>query len=155
MSEHTNSFPAIHREPGSTQRISASRLRMFLSNLALIGRAESGGFYRGALTDADHIARLKFLEWAKERDFACSYDPMGNLFVRLPGRDVSLSPASNDKTPIEVGTILTIEPNMVYHIEVDGERRRCVLVHEENIAVTDKGVRLLTRRAPQAMPIIQ
>jgi Xaa-Pro dipeptidase len=63
--------------------------------------------------------------------------------------------ASDDKTPIEVGTILTIEPNMVYHIEVDGERRRCVLVHEENIAITDKGVRLLTRRAPPAMPIIQ
>lgn len=62
--------------------------------------------------------------------------------------------APEDKTPIEIGTVLTIEPNMVYHIEVKGQKRRYVLVHEENIAVTEQAVRLLTRRAPPAMPII-
>jgi Xaa-Pro aminopeptidase len=63
--------------------------------------------------------------------------------------------APDDMTEVEIGTVLTIEPNMVYHIDVDGERRRYVLVHEENIAVTENGVRLLTRRAPPLMPVIQ
>jgi Xaa-Pro aminopeptidase len=62
--------------------------------------------------------------------------------------------APDDRTKIEIGTVLTIEPNMVYHIDVDGERRRYVLVHEENIAVAENGAQLLTRRAPPAMPII-
>jgi len=62
--------------------------------------------------------------------------------------------APDDNTPIEFGTVLTIEPNMVYHIDVKGEKRRYVLVHEENIAVTENGVRLLTRRAPPVMPLI-
>ena len=64
----------------------------------------------------------------------------------------SISP--DDKTVIEVGTVLTIEPNMVYQVDVDGEKRRCVLVHEENIALTETGPRLLTRRAPPTMPVI-
>src|SRR4051794_21775228 len=92
MSEHSNPSPAIHGVRGSTQPISASRLKMFLSGLAQIGRAESGRVYREALTDADHLARSKFLKWAKECNLVCSYDTIGNLFVRLPGRYVSLSP---------------------------------------------------------------
>lgn len=62
--------------------------------------------------------------------------------------------APGDKTVIELGMVLTIEPNMVYQIDVDGEQRRYVSVHEENIAVTESGVRMLTRRAPREMPII-
>jgi Xaa-Pro dipeptidase len=62
--------------------------------------------------------------------------------------------APGDKTVIEPGMVLTIEPSMVYQIEVDGDQRRYVSVHEENVAVTESGVRLLTRRAPRVMPII-
>jgi Xaa-Pro aminopeptidase len=62
--------------------------------------------------------------------------------------------APGDKTLVEPGMVLTIEPNMVYQIDVDGEKRRYVSVHEENIAVTETGVRLLTRRAPREMPIV-
>jgi Xaa-Pro aminopeptidase len=62
--------------------------------------------------------------------------------------------APSDKTVVEPGLVLTIEPNMVYQMDVGGEQRRYVCVHEENIAVTESGVRLLTRRAPREMPII-
>jgi Xaa-Pro aminopeptidase len=63
--------------------------------------------------------------------------------------------APDDKTVIEIGSTLTIEPSLAYHIEVDGKKQRYVLVHEENIAVTGAGVRLLTRRAPPQMPVVQ
>ena len=62
--------------------------------------------------------------------------------------------APGDKTVIEPGMILTIEPSMVFQAEVDGESRRYVCVHEENIAVTENGVQLLSRRAPREMPVI-
>lgn len=57
-------------------------------------------------------------------------------------------------TVVEPGMVLTIEPSMAYQIDVDGETRRYVSVHEENIAVTANGVSLLNRRAPREMPII-
>ncbi|ESZ08018.1 hypothetical protein X735_30620 [Mesorhizobium sp. L2C085B000] len=57
-------------------------------------------------------------------------------------------------TVVEPGMVLTIEPSMAYQIDVDGETRRYVSVHEENIAVTSNGVSLLNRRAPREMPII-
>jgi Xaa-Pro dipeptidase len=57
-------------------------------------------------------------------------------------------------TVVEPGMVLTIEPSMAYQIDVDGETRRYVSVHEENIAVTANGVSLLNRRAPGEMPII-
>jgi Xaa-Pro dipeptidase len=57
-------------------------------------------------------------------------------------------------TVVEPGMVLTIEPSMAYHIDVDGETRRHVSVHEENIAVTEHGVRLLNRRAAREMPTI-
>jgi len=39
-------------------------------------------------------------------------------------------------------------------IDVGGEQRRYVSVHEENIAVAESGVRLLTSRAPREMTIV-
>jgi Xaa-Pro dipeptidase len=64
----------------------------------------------------------------------------------------SIAPDVN--TVVEPGMVLTIEPSMAYQIEVDGETRRYVCVHEENIAVTPNGVSLLNRRAPPEMPTI-
>jgi hypothetical protein len=60
--------------------------------------------------------------------------------------------ASAIKRQSKLGTILTIEPNMV---EIDGERRRYVLVHEENIVVTIKMRDCSRGGRPQSMPIIQ
>ena len=44
--------------------------------------------------------------------------------------------------------VLTIEPGMEY-------ARGKMIVHEENIAVTKEGPRLLTRRAPRELPVIR
>jgi Xaa-Pro aminopeptidase len=52
-----------------------------------------------------------------------------------------------DDTPLVPGMVLTIEPGMEF---APGR----MMVHEENIVVTDDGCELLTRRAPPEMPVI-
>lgn len=59
-------------------------------------------------------------------------------------------PPSNkpgDKTRLEPGVVLTIEPNALF-----GKGK--ILVHEENIVVTRDGAELLSRRAPREMVVI-
>jgi Xaa-Pro aminopeptidase len=53
-----------------------------------------------------------------------------------------------DGTVIVENMVLTIEPGMEYAL---GK----MIVHEENIAVTRDGPRLLTKRAPREMPVIR
>jgi Xaa-Pro aminopeptidase len=57
----------------------------------------------------------------------------------------------DDPTQIEAGMVLTVEPGIAYATAA-GERR--VMVHEENLVVTEYGAELLSARAPAAMPII-
>ena len=45
------------------------------------------------------------------------------------------------------GMVLTVEPSAMF-----GRGR--ILVHEENVAITDAGPRLLTRRAPRELPVV-
>jgi Xaa-Pro aminopeptidase len=47
-----------------------------------------------------------------------------------------------DTTPIEPGMVLTIEPGMEY---APGR----MIVHEENVVITEHGAELLTQRAPR------
>jgi len=59
-------------------------------------------------------------------------------------------PPSNmpsDDTVLEPGMVMTIEPGMEY---APGR----MLLHEENVAITEDGAELLTRRAPQEMPVV-
>ena len=56
-----------------------------------------------------------------------------------------------DETVLEAGMVITIEPGIAYPSR-DGEKK--VMVHEENVVVTEQGARLLTRRAPAEMPVI-
>jgi Xaa-Pro aminopeptidase len=53
-----------------------------------------------------------------------------------------------DGTVIEAGMVLTIEPGIEYE---PGK----MIVHEENVEITDSGARLLTTRAPREMPVIR
>jgi Xaa-Pro aminopeptidase len=55
----------------------------------------------------------------------------------MPGDDTALVP----------GMVMTIEPGMEY-------APGCMLLHEENVVITEDGAELLTRRAPREMPII-
>ncbi|HLI12777.1 MAG TPA: Xaa-Pro peptidase family protein [Alphaproteobacteria bacterium] len=60
-------------------------------------------------------------------------------------------PPSNmpgDRTRLVPGMILTIEPGMEYS---PGK----MIVHEENLVITEAGPQLLTERAPRELPVIQ
>ncbi len=59
-------------------------------------------------------------------------------------------PPSNmpgDDTPLVPGMVMTIEPGMEY---APGK----MIVHEENVVISEEGCELLTRRAPRVMPVI-
>jgi len=51
-----------------------------------------------------------------------------------------------DRTILKLGTVLTIEPSAMY-----GDNK--ILVHEENLVVTEDGPLLLSRRAPREMAV--
>jgi Xaa-Pro dipeptidase len=97
----------------------------------------------GAKTDDVWRAMAKIIEEA---------GAIGNNVGRL-GHGLGLQltePPSNrlgDGTEIVENMVLTIEPGMEY---APGK----MIVHEENIAVTKEGPRLLTRRAPRELPVI-
>ena len=52
-----------------------------------------------------------------------------------------------DETELKEGMVLTLEPSLSY-----GEN--LMMVHEENIVLRQSGAELLSRRAPQEMPVI-
>ena len=54
---------------------------------------------------------------------------------------------SSDHTVLETGMVITLEPGMDY-----GEGK--LMVHEENIVITESGAELLSRRAAEQLPIV-
>ncbi len=54
---------------------------------------------------------------------------------------------NNDKTILEKNMILALEPS----IEIENGK---MLVHEENVLITENGYRLLTSRTPKQLPIV-
>ena len=56
--------------------------------------------------------------------------------------------SANDHTPLEAGMVITLEPGMSYAEDK-------MMVHEENILITETGAQLLTRRAPAELPVIE
>jgi Xaa-Pro dipeptidase len=98
----------------------------------------------GATTDDVFRAMSKFIEDA---------GAIGNNVGRL-GHGLGLQltePPSHrlgDSTVILENMVLTIEPGMEY---APGK----MIVHEENIAITSDGPRLLTKRAPRELPVIR
>jgi len=54
---------------------------------------------------------------------------------------------SSDHTPLEPGMVITLEPGMDYG---DGK----LMVHEENIVITENGAQMLSRRAAPELPVV-
>lgn len=52
-----------------------------------------------------------------------------------------------DHTPLQAGMVITLEPGMSYAKDI-------MMVHEENILITETGAELLTRRAPAELPMV-
>ena len=57
------------------------------------------------------------------------------------------SNTKDDRTPLEPGVVLTLEPGMEF---APGKQ----MVHEENILITNDGAELLSRRAAPEIPVI-
>lgn len=57
------------------------------------------------------------------------------------------SNTSQDKTVLEIGMVITIEPGNSFG-------HGYVMLHEENIVIRENGAELLTRRAPAEIPVI-
>ena len=55
--------------------------------------------------------------------------------------------SASDTTRLEAGMVITLEPGMTY-------AENTMMVHEENLVITEDGAELLSRRAPDALPII-
>lgn len=54
---------------------------------------------------------------------------------------------ATDETPVQAGMVLTLEPS----VDLGGGR---MMVHEENLVLTEDGPVLLTRPAPNSLPLI-
>ncbi len=78
-------------------------------------------------------------------------DTSGNVGRLGHGLGVELTETPSltpfDQTVLQAGMVLALEPALIYG---DG----FVMVHEENIVVTDEGYALLSRRAPAQLPVI-
>ncbi|MET3792505.1 allantoate amidohydrolase [Aquamicrobium terrae] len=73
-------------------RINGARLLERHKLMAGFGETGNGGVIRPALSDEETSARLALLNLARERGFACSVDPIGNLFIRRKGADEGRAP---------------------------------------------------------------
>jgi Xaa-Pro aminopeptidase len=77
---------------------------------------------------------------------------LGNVgrFGHGLGKTLTEPPSNKpgDETRLEPGVVLTVEPSAMYG-------RGKILVHEENIVVTDGAPELLSRRAPREMVVIE
>ncbi|MCR9254836.1 MAG: Xaa-Pro peptidase family protein [Alphaproteobacteria bacterium] len=62
------------------------------------------------------------------------------------------SHAAWDETVLEPGMVLTLEPSMTYASALEGAGR--LMVHEENLVVTEDSPVLLTTRAAPELPVI-
>ncbi len=72
--------------------IDGKRLWDSLMEMAQIGATPKGGVCRLALTDLDRDSRNLFARWAEAAGCSVSFDAVGNIFARRPGRNPELPP---------------------------------------------------------------
>jgi N-carbamoyl-L-amino-acid hydrolase len=72
--------------------IDGKRLWDSLMEMAQIGATAKGGVCRLALTDLDRESRDLFIRWCEDAGCRVSFDAMGNIFARRPGRNPDLPP---------------------------------------------------------------
>lgn len=80
-----------------------------------------------------------------------SFGRMGHS-MGLTGTELP-SIAPDDHTPLVPSMILNIEPSTLYEGHFDGAPK--LMVHEEDVVVTEQGCEVLTTRTPLAMPVIR
>ena len=73
-------------------RINSQRLWEHVCAMARIGATAKGGVNRQALTAEDTQGKMLLLQWASRRGYQTSIDPIGNLFIRRPGKNPGLRP---------------------------------------------------------------
>jgi len=78
--------------PRAAHLIDQERLWYRHLQMARHGATAAGGVNRQALSQADIDAQRTLIGWARELGLVVATDPVGNLFLRLPGRDVAASP---------------------------------------------------------------
>jgi N-carbamoyl-L-amino-acid hydrolase len=81
---------------GPSERVAAAidESRLWAAHVALasIGGTPAGGVCRLALSAEDGEARRMIAQWAQDRKWSVSVDPIGNLFVRREGSMPGLAP---------------------------------------------------------------
>ncbi|MEZ5811033.1 MAG: M20 family metallo-hydrolase [Rhizobiaceae bacterium] len=73
-------------------RVSGDRLWSRLHAMAQFGGTADGGVDRPALSDAEIQARAQLVAWGRDIGLRPFTDAIGNLFLRLPGKEEDLSP---------------------------------------------------------------
>lgn len=154
-------------------QIDAQRLGARLRELGEIGSGSQGGRTRLAPTNESRQARDLIVSWMKEAGAVVRVHEIGNLFGILPGelRGPSIMTGSHIDTVAGAGALDGCY-GVVAGIEVLHALRECyrcarrdvvvavftseqsVIVHEENVVITESGAQLLTKRAPRGMPVI-
>jgi N-carbamoyl-L-amino-acid hydrolase len=73
-------------------QVNGERLWASLMALAEIGGTPKGGVCRLAASDLDGEARRRFIQWCEEAGCTVTFDRIGNIFARRPGRNPDLPP---------------------------------------------------------------
>lgn len=92
------------RAPAAVESVDSDRLWARHMELAAVGGLVNGGVNRQALTPEEAHARAKVIAWAREIALEPEIDPVGNLFLRYPGRQP-------DADPVVAGSHLDTQPS--------------------------------------------
>lgn len=90
------------------QSLDSGRFWVDVQALSKIGALKPKGICRLALDDQDNLARLWLAEQGKSLGCSVHYDALGNVFLRLEGKDPSLA-------PLLIGSHLDSQPRAGAH----------------------------------------